>query len=489
MKSGSQGAFMLAETNVIQTIVREIPADLETPTSVYLKLRGQGPSFLLESVEGGERIARYSFIGVAPRAQYILRGNEIQIIEGDVQRIVTMNAEADPTHFLQSELRRFQSTPQPGMPRFIGGLVGYLGYESVRHFEPKLASHLRASGIPDGIYLLADIVIAFDHARGSLFLIANLLDGDVESANHKLDEIAEAIHLPIPTAIQPAAFSSGTHSNLSHAVFQDMVENAKQHIVTGDIFQVVLSQRFSCETSVEAFAVYRAVRRLNPSPYMFFFDFGIVDGEPFYLVGSSPEMFVRLEGRTASLRPIAGTRPRGADAVADSALAKELLADPKERAEHIMLVDLGRNDLGRVCEYGTIKVSESFSIERYSHVMHIVSHVAGTLRPNLTAFDLVRAAFPAGTVSGAPKVRAMEIIAELEPDARGPYAGMVGYFGFDGAMDTCLAIRTMVGRGNTFSVQAGAGIVADSDPAREYQETVNKASAMLRAIEIAGTNS
>ena len=348
---------------------------------------------------------------------------------------------------------------------------------------------LRVSGIPDGIYLLADIVIAFDHAHGSLFLIANLLDGDVESANHKLDEIAEAIHQPIPTAIQPAAFSSATHSNLSQAVFQDMVESAKQHIVAGDIFQVVLSQRFSCETSVEAFDVYRAVRRLNPSPYMFFFDFGIVDGEPFYLVGSSPEMFVRLEGQTASLRPIAGTRPRGADTISDSALAKELLADPKERAEHIMLVDLGRNDLGRVCEYGTVKVSESFSIERYSHVMHIVSHVEGTLRPNLTAFDLVRAAFPAGTVSGAPKVRAMEIIAELEPDVRGPYAGMVGYFGFDGAMDTCLAIRTMVGRGNTFSVQAGAGIVADSDPAREYQETVNKASAMLRAIEIAGTNS
>ena len=480
---------MLAETNVIQTIVREIPADLETPISVYLKLRGRGPSFLLESIEGGERIARYSFIGVSPRAQYILRSNQIQIIEGNVQRVVTMNADADPTRFLQSELCRFQAMPPADMPRFIGGLVGYLSYESIRHFEPKLASHLRASGIPDGIYLLADIIIAFDHARGSLFLIANLLDGDVESANRKLDEIAEAIHEPIPTAIQPAAFSSTTRSNLSQAVFQEMVESAKQHIMAGDIFQVVLSQRFSCETSAEAFDVYRTVRRLNPSPYMFFFDFGLVDGEPYYLVGSSPEMFVRLEGRTASLRPIAGTRPRGVDAISDSVLAKELLADPKERAEHIMLVDLGRNDLGRVCEYGTVKVSESFSIERYSHVMHIVSHVEGILRPNLTAFDLVRAAFPAGTVSGAPKVRAMEIISELEPDARGPYAGMVGYFGFDGAMDTCLAIRTMVGHGNTFSVQAGAGIVADSDPAREYQETVNKASAMLRAIEIAGTNS
>ena len=265
---------MLAETNVIQTIVREISADLETPTSVYLKLRGQGPSFLLESVEGGERIARYSFIGVSPRAQYILRGNEVLIIEGDVQRVVTMNADADPTHFLQSELRRYQSTPQSGMPRFIGGLVGYLGYESVRHFEPKLTSQLHAPELPDGIYLLADIVIAFDHARGSLFLIANLLDGDVQSANRKLDEIAEGIHQPTPMATKHATFSSATHSNLSQAVYQDMVENAKQHIMAGDIFQVVLSQRFSCETSAEAFDVYRTVRRLNPSPYMFFFDFG-----------------------------------------------------------------------------------------------------------------------------------------------------------------------------------------------------------------------
>jgi anthranilate synthase component I len=480
---------MLAETNTIQTIVREIPGDLETPTSIFLKLRGQGPSFLLESVEGGERIARYSFIGVSPRAQYILRAKEIKIIEGNVQRVVAMDSGADPTHFLQSELRRFQSVPQAGLPRFIGGLVGYLGYESVRHFEPRLASQLHEPALPDGIYLLADTIVAFDHARRSLFLIANLLDGDVASANSKLDEIAGRIHLPIPVAAQDTVVSSPTRSNLSQAVFEDMVEGAKKHIVAGDIFQVVLSQCFSCETSAEAFDVYRAVRRFNPSPYMFFFDFGLVDGEPFFLAGASPEMFVRLEGRTASLRPIAGTRPRGADAPSDEALARELLADPKERAEHVMLVDLGRNDLGRVCEYGTVKVSDFFTVEKYSHVMHIVSHVEGILRPKLTAFDLVRAAFPAGTVSGAPKIRAMEIIAALEPDARGPYAGMVGYFGFDGAMDTCLAIRTMVGRGNIFSVQAGAGIVADSDPVREYQETINKASAMLRAIEMAGTNS
>jgi anthranilate synthase component 1 len=332
-------------------------------------------------------------------------------------------------------------------------------------------------------------VVAFDHARRSIFLIANVLDGDVEAANQKLDQISERIQQPLPSASKTHITPSEIRSNMTQETFEAMVWDAKEHIAAGDIFQVVLSQRFTRETSVEPFDVYRAVRRLNPSPYMFFFDFGLVDDETLFIVGSSPEMFVRLEGRTASLRPIAGTRPRGADADADASLAKDLLADPKECAEHVMLVDLGRNDLGRVCEYGTVKVSDFFTIERYSHVMHIVSHVEGTLRRRLTAFDLVRAAFPAGTVSGAPKVRAMEIISELEPDARGAYAGMVGYFGFDGAMDTCLAIRTMVGRGRTVSVQAGAGIVADSDPAKEFQETVNKASAMLRAIDIAETNS
>jgi anthranilate synthase component 1 len=303
-----------------------------------------------------------------------------------------------------------------------------------------------------------------------------------------LDEIAARIHQPLPAAQKVNASPAETQSNMTQAEFESMVRAAKEHIAAGDIFQVVLSQRFSRKTSVEAFDVYRAVRRLNPSPYMFFFDFGTLDGEPFYLVGASPEMFVRLENRRAALRPIAGTRPRGKDEAADSAYATDLLADPKERAEHVMLVDLGRNDLGRVCEYGSVKVSEYAIIEKYSHVMHIVSHVEGALRPELTAFDLVRAAFPAGTVSGAPKVRAMEIIAELEPTARGAYAGTIGYFGFDGTMDTCLAIRTMIGRGHTVSVQAGAGIVADSDPATEYQETVNKAKAMLRAIEMAETN-
>jgi anthranilate synthase component 1 len=479
---------MLLEATTTQTIIREISADLETPISVYMKLRGETPSFLLESVEGGERIARYSFIGVQPRAQYIIRGNEIEIVESDSSRVVTFDENVDPTYFLQEQMSRYKFTPQAGVPRFIGGLVGYLGYESVRHFEPTLKSKMKRAALPDGIYLLADTVVAFDHARRSLSLIANVLDGDVDSAERKLDEIESRIHQPLPPAQSREVKSSKTRSNMTQGRFEDMVRDAKEHIAAGDIFQVVLSQRFTRETNVEPFDVYRAVRRLNPSPYMFFFDFGIVDDEPLFIVGSSPEIFVRLEGRTASLRPIAGTRPRGADANADAALAQELLADPKERAEHVMLVDLGRNDLGRVCEYGTVKVSDFFTIEKYSHVMHIVSHVEGKLRPDLTAFDLVRAAFPAGTVSGAPKVRALEIISDLEPDARGVYAGAVGYFGFDGNMDTCLALRTMVARGNVFSVQAGAGIVADSNPTTEFQETVNKASAMLLAIEMAETN-
>jgi anthranilate synthase component 1 len=478
---------MLLEATTIQTIVREMPADLETPISIYMKLRGVGPSFLLESIEGGERIARYSFIGVNPGAQYVLRGDEVQIIESESTRTVKLAEGFDPTCFLQEEIARFRPTPQTGLPRFIGGLVGYLGYESVRHFEPTLIPQMRPSGMPDGMYLLADTIVAFDHARRSLSLIANVLDGDPEAANRKLDEIQERLHRSLPPAPPHTARPTATRPNMTRREFEEMVAQAKEHIAAGDIFQVVLSQRFMREINIEPLEVYRAVRRVNPSPYMFFFDFGLLDGEPFYLVGASPEMLVRLEGRRASLRPIAGTRPRGADADADAALARDLLADPKERAEHVMLVDLGRNDLGRVCEYGTVKVSEFFSIERYSHVMHIVSHVQGTLRPGLNAFDLVRAAFPAGTVSGAPKVRAMQIIAALEPEARGPYAGMVGYFGFDGAMDTCLAIRTLVGHGHTVSVQAGAGIVADSDPVNEYNETVNKAKAMLRAIEIAET--
>jgi anthranilate synthase component I len=395
---------MLLEATTVQSIIREINADLETPVSLYLKLRGDGASFLLESVEGGERIARYSFIGVQPRAEYILRDGQVQIKENGETR--TVQLADDPTRFLQQEMDRFTTERLPNAPRFTGGLVGYLGYESVRYFEPTLKPQMEraptASGtntrsalsarIPDGIYMLADTVVAFDHARRSIFLIANVLDGDMDAANQKLDQITERIAQPLPAANKTQITPSEIHSNMTQEAYEAMVSDAKEHIAAGDIFQVVLSQRFTRETSVEAFDVYRAVRRLNPSPYMFFFDFGLVDEEPLFIVGSSPEMFVRLEGRTASLRPIAGTRPRSADADADAALAKELLADPKERAEHVMLVDLGRNDLGRVCEYGTVRVSDFFTIERYSHVMHIVSHVEGTLRRGLTAFDAHSAA-------------------------------------------------------------------------------------------------
>lgn len=476
---------MLMEEITVKTIVREIQADLETPVSVYLKLRGQGESFLLESIDGGERIARYSFIGIASRAKYILRSDGIQVIENGMERVIPFTD--DPLVVLEAELGRFRFNPQPGLPRFIGGLVGYLGYEAVTHFEPTLKAHLPAATLPEGIYQLADTIVAFDHARRSLFLIANVLDGDESAAQAKLDEIVARIRQPLPAITPQPASAKEIASNKTRAEFEEMVRKAREHISAGDIFQVVPSQRFTRPTHAEAFDIYRAVRRINPSPYMFFFDFGVIDGEPLFLVGASPEMFVRLEGRHASLRPIAGTRPRGVTAEEDASLAEELLADPKERAEHVMLVDLGRNDLGRVCEYGTVTVPEFFNVERYSHVMHIVSHVEGTLRPDMTAFDLVRASFPAGTVSGAPKVRAMQIIAELEGQPRNIYSGMVGYFGFDGAMDTCIAIRTLVAHGSNVTVQAGAGIVADSDPASEYNETVNKASAMLRAIEAAET--
>ncbi len=479
---------LIQTTTRIAPIVRRLPADLDTPASIYFKVRGSGPSFLLESVEGGERIARYSFIGIEPRYEYRLTGQSVERRSKDSIEHLQIPPGQDPLHYLQSQLSGFTPELPEGMPRFIGGLVGYLGYETIRYFEPKLQKRLRSGNLPESVFLLADTIIAFDHARHTLELITYAFDGDVDAANRKLDAIEARLFTPTPlpretNAPNPAAIT--VTSNLTQAEYEQAVRTGKEHIAAGDIFQVVLSQRLSRPAHGDPFNIYRALRRLNPSPYMYFFDFGNLDGEPFYIVGASPEIFVRLEGRQASLRPIAGTRPRGADLASDEALAAELLADPKERAEHLMLVDLGRNDLGRVCEFGTVKVPEFFTIERYSHVMHIVSHVEGVLRPELNAFDLVRATFPAGTVSGAPKVRAMEIIADLEPDARGPYAGAIGYFSFDGNMDTCIAIRTLVGHGKTVSVQAGAGIVADSNPASEYQETLNKARAVLKAVEMA----
>ena len=471
-------------------IIRELPADLETPVSIYLKLAGEGPSFLLESVTGGEQVARYSFIGVDLHQAFVLHGQNLKHHNTTGVREIALTDGTDPISTLRDELARFRPLEVNGLPRFLGGLVGYLSYEMVRYFEPNLRLSPHRS-IPDAIFLLADTVIAFDHAYGRLVLIANaFLDGDERAARDeaeaRLDHLQDRIDAPLPKPFATVDNSNPTElrSNKTEDQFCAMVETAKEHIIAGDIFQVVLSQRLSRRTNADPFAIYRALRRLNPSPYMFYFDFKNLAGDPpLRLIGASPEMHVRLQGRNATIRPLAGTRPRGKTPNEDAHLEKDLLADPKERAEHIMLVDLARNDLGRVCSYGSVQVPEQMNVERYSHVMHIVSQVEGDLRPEYDAFDLMNASFPAGTVSGAPKIRAMEIISELEGNPRGPYAGAVGYFSYDGSLDSCITIRTMVMRGQEVSVQAGAGIVADSVPEREYQECLNKARALTVAVE------
>ena len=481
------------------TAVRELPADLETPVSVYLKLAGNGPSFLLESVTGGEQVARYSFIGVHPRAAYVLRGRSLEThIPGQEAEITNLPEDADPLDVLRAQIapQMITDTSQriPGLPRFAGGLVGYLGYDTVRFFEPTVPLQPHRH-LPDAIFLHTDTLVAFDHAYGKLILIANQQITNQKTsrasicAEEQLDELEAALAAPLPLLTSsplPPFSSSQLRSNMTREQYTTAVRKAKEHIAAGDIFQVVPSQRLSRETTAQPFEIYRSLRRLNPSPYMFFFDFeNLVGDEPMHLIGASPEMHVRFSDGAASLRPIAGTRPRGDTPAKDGELQRELLADPKERAEHVMLVDLARNDLGRVCKYGSVRVREQMIVERYSHVMHIVSHVDGELRPGLDAFDLVRATFPAGTVSGAPKVRAMQIIHDIEPEPRGVYAGAVGYFGYDGNADTCIAIRALVMQGQTVHIQAGAGIVADSDPEREYEETVNKAKAISVAIELA----
>jgi anthranilate synthase component 1 len=475
-------------------VVREMPADLETPISAYLKLAGSGPSFLLESVTGGEQVARYSFIGAESSQAYVLRGRTLEHHAADGISTTALPDDAcDLLDALRGELTQYHVLPVHGLPRFNGGLVGYLGYDAVRYFEPTLKLNPHPE-LPDAIFLLADTLVAFDHAFGKMILIANAhVNGKSEAearadAEARLDTLQERLAAPLPSLpnCDDAVAPTELRSNMTREHFTAAVQAAKEYITAGDIFQVVLSQRISRETPAAPFSIYRALRRLNPSPYMFFFDFDeLADETPFYLIGASPEVHVRLEGRTAALRPIAGTRCRGKTPSEDAALEEELLADPKERAEHVMLVDLARNDLGRVCEYGTVHVPELMVIERYSHVMHIVSQTEGQLHPSHDAFDLLRATFPAGTVSGAPKIRAMEIIDGLEGEPRGPYAGVVGYFSYDRSMDTCIAIRTMMMRGQTVSVQAGAGIVADSDPGREYEETMNKARALAVAVEMA----
>jgi anthranilate synthase component 1 len=470
-------------------VYREFAADLETPVSVYLKLLSEeGPSFLLESVEGGEQVGRYSFVGVNPRGMVALNGRTITTTTAVGTESRPLEEGEDILDVLKAEMGQYVPADLPGLPRFSGGAVGYLGYDVVRFFEhlPETAS--AELEMADAIFMLADTLVVFDHARHRLLLLANaFVNGDVEKAYvdaiQRIERIGEKLLRPLPAIPQQrwgARRSSAVQANMSQERYEEIVREAKEHIAAGNIFQVVLSQRFSRHTSAHPFAVYRALRMLNPSPYMFYFDFG---DEDLQVIGASPEMHVRLEDGVASVRPIAGTRRRGASVAEDVQLEIDLLADPKERAEHVMLVDLGRNDIGRVCEYGTVQVRDLMKIERYSHVMHIVSQVEGKVRPGMDAFDLMRATFPAGTVSGAPKVRAMEIIEELEGQRRGPYAGAVGYFSYDGSMDTCITIRTMFVKEDELFVQAGAGIVADSDPASEYQECVNKARALMVAVD------
>jgi anthranilate synthase component 1 len=487
-----------AQNPGLPPLVREFPADLDTPVSVYLKLANGKPSFMLESVTGGEQIARYSFIGSNLQQAYVLRGSRLEHHTSGGIEVRSLPEGQNPLEFLRAELAKFQSPPIPGLPRFSGGLVGFLGYELAHYLEPAVPL-LRHGGpeaesnLPDAVFLLADALVAFDHAFGRLLLIANPhptlpLQEACAEAEARLDDLQQRLAMPLPPQPSRQALPAPgpLQSNKTFEEYCTAVKKAKEYIATGDIFQVVLSQRFSRKTSAAPFSIYRALRRLNPSPYMFYFDFGDIAGlQKVRIMGASPEMHVRLESRDATLRPIAGTRPRGKSPSEDQAMKADLLADPKERAEHIMLVDLARNDLGRVCEYGTVAVPEFMRVEQYSHVMHIVSRVDGMLKPEYDSFDLMRATYPAGTVTGAPKIRAMQIIAELEDATRGPYAGAVGYFSFAGNMDTCITIRTLVMVDETVYIQSGAGIVADSDPEREYQETLNKARALAMAVEMA----
>jgi anthranilate synthase component 1 len=475
-------------------IYRELPADLETPVSVYLKLRENRSSFLLESVEKGEQMGRYSFIGVQAPLSLTARKGRVAI-KGAGGALLEQQEAVDPLDVVAEVLRRRVPIDVPGLPRFCGGAVGYLSYDWVRFVERLPATAADDLDLPDFVFLLADNLVIFDHVRHRLIVLANCrLEGDLTAAYAdaiaRIDQIVSRLRRPLSVPETPNVLSSAPwQSNFTQERFEAMVLRAKEHITAGDIFQVVLSQRLTRQTEADPFTIYRALRMTNPSPYMYFLELPGDDGssDPIRLIGSSPEMHVRLDAgaRRAQLHPIAGTRWRGATPAEDAQLAADLLADPKERAEHIMLVDLGRNDLGRVCEYGSVHTPTLMAVERYSHVMHIVSDVQGQLRPEFDAFDLLRATFPAGTVSGAPKVRAMAIIEELEGTRRGPYAGCVGYIGYDGAMDTCITIRTIIMRGKTCTLQAGGGNVADSDPTYEWNETLNKARALAVAVEVA----
>ncbi|PIU39726.1 MAG: anthranilate synthase component I [Candidatus Omnitrophica bacterium CG07_land_8_20_14_0_80_50_8] len=487
---GKKEFLALAKKGNLIPVYREILADLETPVSCFMKVGDRPYSYLLESVEGGEKIARYSFIGGEPSLVFKSKGREItRITPGASEKRFT--TKTDPLAELQSLLKKYRPAPVKGLPPFSGGAVGYLGYDTVRFIERIPDKNKDVYGIPDSLFIFTDTLFVFDHLKQKIKVILNVCLDDFTSAQeayaHALEKIDDEIRRLVLSPASPRLSARGANparleirSNFTKRAFEKVVQKAKRYIKIGDIIQVVPSQSFRMAVRSEPLDIYRALRSINPSPYMFYLN---CDG--FHLVGASPEIHVRCEDRKAVVRPIAGTRPRGRDARQDQRLEKELLADPKERAEHLMLVDLARNDLGRVCDFKTVKVPTFMTVERYSHVMHIVSHVEGLLKKGKTIFDLLRATFPAGTVSGAPKVRAMEIIDELENQKRGFYAGVVGYFSYSGNLDSCIAIRTILVKDGTAFVQAGGGVVADSVPAKEYQETVNKAKALVKAIESA----
>jgi anthranilate synthase component 1 len=497
--------LQLAEQGNVIPVFAEFVGDCETPVSAFKKFSRAAFSFLFESTEKNDLSGRFSFVGFDPRLVIRSYGRDIHIARNGIEE--RFSTTTDPLDEVRKLMARYQFVSHPELPPFAGGAVGFLGYEAVRFFEPKvLAARQDDLQLPEMLFMLTGNVLIFDHRLRSLKILVNaFLDGGspekvyaraVESLDSIMQQLSEPTDLPLVPIAECETQSVGRDAPLGRPVgaarrpyrtnfhreeFERGVERAKEYIRAGDIFQVVLSQRFESPFNGAPLDFYRCLRFINPSPYMFCLNFG----DDFALVGSSPEMHVRLVGNTIEIRPIAGTRARGLTPAHDEANAAELLADPKERAEHIMLVDLARNDVGRVAEFGTVRVTEMMEIERYSHVMHIVSNVVGRSRAGCTAFDVVRATFPAGTVSGAPKIRAMQIISELENTRRGCYAGAIGYFGFDGNFDSCIALRCAVLRNGKAYFQAGAGIVADSDPQREYEETVNKARAMMKALAMA----
>jgi anthranilate synthase component 1 len=494
--SREEARELSASYNVIP-VSHQFFDDTETPVSAFLKLRQAAGCFLLESAEQGLQLGRYSFMGIQAWESVRLNGGTVTIRRGGVDTDYSLAEHGgDPFAFMQQHLSRYRGPALADMPPFVGGAVGYFGYDCVRHVEHLPAEPPDDLGLPDMAFLLTDVIVVFDHLRHTITLLTNIfvddepdLDAAYDAAVRRLQEVKARLRAPVPppkwsldrsrSAVADPSDPT-VRSTFERGRFLAAVERIREYIYAGDAFQVVLSQRFERPVEVSGFSIYRGLRAVNPSPYMYYMAF-----RDFEVVGSSPEPLVTVTARKAETRPIAGTKRRGVTPAEDAALAEEMLSDEKERAEHLMLVDLGRNDLGRVCRAGTVKTEEFMQVERYSHVMHLVSSVVGELEEGVAAADALRAVFPAGTVSGAPKVRAMEIIDELEPARRGPYAGAIGYLSYSGDLDSCIYIRTILVRQGRAYVQAGAGIVADSDPEREFVETENKARAMFRAIELA----